>query len=327
MPALQQGRNPQEITTMSKYILSSVLAMLLPAQASAGDSCKVVDVMPTFEKLLRSNADIEPYRDRITHVYPQLYNDDYVNALLKDGFTEHEKQSLAWSRDHLSEVEASRRLLTSKVPGYLEEFKRAYPKFECNFTFYIAPSFGHMDGSAAVIKDMPMIVFAPDTIPRLHAPEIVKVLIDHEAFHIYHSQATHGAFGSFSVGIPKTYQSLWSEGLATYASWQMNPTASLDDALLVPGIPEQATPRLAALAEALLKHIDDADPKFFETYFTGGAHPPLAPPRSGYYVGVLIARNLALNYSLQSMAELDDAHVRELVAQQLKAMASKAGMP
>lgn len=309
---------------MSKHVLLLLLAMLLPIQAFAADSCKVVDIVPVFEKLLASNAGIEQYRDRITNAYPQLYNDDYVNALLKDDFTEHEKQSLAWSRDHLAEVEASRQLLVSQVPGYLEQFGQAYPKFKCDFTFYIAPSFGHMDGSAAIIKDMPMIVFAPDTIPRLHTPEIAKVLIDHEAFHIYHSQATHGAFGSFSVGIPKTYQSLWSEGLATYASWQMNPNVSLDDALLVPGIPEQAGPHVAALATALLKHIDDADPKFFETYFTGSAHPPFAPPRSGYYIGVLIAHRLALRYSLQSLAELDDRQVRELVAQQLKIMAGKA---
>lgn len=297
--------------------------LLLPSMTFARTRCQVVDLMPSYEAALRSAGTIDRYRTTLTQRHPDIYNRDYVNALLAADFTDGETKSLAWARDHLAEVEASRRLILAEAPVRLERFGQRFPAFRCDFPFYVAPSFGHLDGSAAVYQGKPLMVFAPDTIPRLHEPPVVRVLIDHEIFHVYQAQVTHGAFGSFATGVPKTYQSLWSEGMAVYASWQANPEASLDDALLSPDLRAQAEPYVPALAAALRDHLDDHDPAFFAQYFTGGAHPPHGPPRSGYYIGLLVVRELAMRYPLTALAEMDEAKVRLLMRQELDALARK----
>ena len=308
---------------MTDTIRCSLALLLLgvTTSACAGERCPVVDLMPAYERLLSADGTIGQYRDAITRTHPQVYNGEYVNALLEPSFSETETKSLRWAHDHLDEVRTVRQRLVQEVPAYLDAFAKTFPKFECNFSFYIAPSFGHMDGSAAVHQGKAMIVFAPDVIAQLRERDGLRMIIDHELFHIYQWQVTHGAFGSFDVGVPKTYQSAWSEGLATFASWQMNPGSSLDDALLDPHLRAPASARKTALAAALLTHFDDADPAFFAQYFTGAAHPPEAPPRSGYYIGLLVARELAMTYPVTALAELDDPQVRTLVAAQLRAIA------
>lgn len=304
------------------YLAFFVLAaLLLPSFALARAGCQVVDLMSGYEATLTSGGTIERYRATLTRQHPDIYNRDYVNALLGADFTDGEAKSLAWARDHLAEVEASRRLILAEAPARLERFGQLFPAFRCDFPFYVAPSFGHLDGSAAVYRGKPLMVFAPDTIPRLHEPPVVRVLIDHEIFHVYQAQVSRGAFGSFATGVPKTYQSLWSEGMAVYASWQANPSASLDDALLSPDLRAQAEPNVPALAAALRDHLDDNDPAFFARYFTGGSRPPQGPPRSGYYLGLLVVRWLAMRYPLTVLAAMDDAKVHVLVRQALDALA------
>ncbi|MFC5570164.1 hypothetical protein ACFPN1_08850 [Lysobacter yangpyeongensis] len=300
----------------------AVAAFSMALPAAAKEDCPVVDLMPAYERVLATDSGIDRFRDAVTRDHAEIYNAEYVNALLAPTFTVTEQDSLAWVRAHRDEVRAVHRQLVRDVPVYLEGFAKAFPDFRCDFTFYIAPGFGHLDGSAAVHDGRAMIVFAPDVIAKQHERDGLRMIIDQELFHIYQWQVTHGAFGSFSVGVPKTYQSAWSEGLATYASWQMNPGSSLDEALLNADLRAAAMPPQATLAAAMLEHLDDADPAFFAQYFTGGAHPPGAPPRSGYYIGLLVARDLAMTYPITTMAALDDAQVRELLAARLRAIAA-----
>lgn len=197
-----------------------------------------------------------------------------------------------------------------------------FPDFRCDFTFYIAPTFGSMDGSAGFVNNRHVIVFAPDVIPRYHRLADLKVLIDHETFHIYHHQAT-GVFGASAVAIPTILEALWGEGLATYVSWRMNPAVSLDTALLQPGIPQEAAkPHLHEIAKALLAHFGDRDEPTFLHFFAAGSQPEGLPPRAGYYVGVLIAQAAAKHRTLAQLAQLNGPELQTLVAAALSTMAS-----
>jgi hypothetical protein len=100
-------------------------------------------------------------------------------------------------------------------------------------------------------------------------------------------------YGASAEAVPTTLEALWSEGLATFVSWRMNPGVSLDIALLQPGIPEGANPHLADIAKDLLAHLDDKDEATYRHYFVGGGQEPGYPPRAGYFVGTLVAQNLS----------------------------------
>jgi hypothetical protein len=205
----------------------------------------------------------------------------------------------------------------------MAEFQRTFPDYKCDFTFYIAPSFGQMDGSAGLVNGHPLIIFAPDVIPRYHKLSDLKVLIDHETFHIYHRQST-GTYGASAEAVPTTLNALWTEGLATFISWRMNPRVSLDIALLQPGIPEGANPHLADIAKDLLAHLDSKDERTYRRYFVGGGQPPGYPPRAGYYVGTLVAQDLSARHTLLQLAHLNGAELHALIVTALEKLSAGA---
>jgi uncharacterized protein YjaZ len=148
----------------------------------------------------------------------------------------------------------------------------------------------------------------------------LKVLIDHETFHIYHHQVT-GVYGASAEALPTIAEALWGEGLATFVSAKMNPDASMDTVMLQPGIPEGAKPHLASIAKELLAHLDEKDKPTFSAYFMAGSPPKGYPPRAGYYVGLLIAQALSERYSLPELAKLNGPELHDLLVTQLKQFA------
>jgi len=146
--------------------------------------------------------------------YPDLYNENYVDLPTGDKWQATIAEEQAYAQSHRQEIVAADRYLSANAQLFMKQFARTFTDFICDFTFYIAPSFGRMDGSAAFVNGEHRIIFAPDVIPRYHKLSELKVLIDHETFHIYHHQAT-GRFGASPEAVPTILEALWGEGLAT----------------------------------------------------------------------------------------------------------------
>jgi hypothetical protein len=290
------------------------------ATAEAGTDCKVVDLMPVFWESLQSSDAAARLRATLVAPYPDLYNENYVNLPSGSKWDATVARARSYAEAHRKEVAAAESYLFERAQPLMAQFRQTFPDFRCDFTFYIAPSFGLMDGSAAFVNGQHRIIFAPDVIPRFHGLSELKVLIDHETFHIYHHQAT-GRYGASDQAVPTILEALWSEGLATFVSWRMNPGFGLDVALLQPGIAEGARPRRASIAKDLLVHLDDRDQTTFDRYFVSGRQLPGHPPRGGYYVGTLIAQELAARYTLPQLAHLNGSGLRALVAAALQKMA------
>ena len=236
------------------FLVVLSLPCLVPAGAVAG--CTVVDLMPAFWQALAGNDPAAQMRATVIDPHPDLYNDQYVRLPAAADWAAKLSRERTYDETHRQEITAAEQYLAAKVPGYMREFRRTFPDYRCDYTFYIAPSFGNMDGSAATVKGQYRIIFAPDVIPRYHKVQELKVLIDHETFHIYHHQAT-GVFGADEEAVPTMEAALWSEGLATFVSWRMNPGASLDTALLQPGIPEGVRPRMSDIAMEILGQLEE----------------------------------------------------------------------
>jgi hypothetical protein len=296
-----------------------ILALCLNATAAvhAGADCAVVNLMPAFWQSLQGTDPATQMRAAVIDLHPDLYNDNYVSLSSGAKWQKEVEDEKTYVEGHRAEVNAVEQYLGAHVQGYMEEFKRTFPDYRCDYTFYIAPSFGRMDGSAASVNGQHRIIFAPDVIPRYHQLSDLKILIDHETFHVYHHQAT-GVFGASDEAVPTTLETLWGEGLATFVSWRMNPDVSLDIALLQPGIPEGARPHLADIAKDLRAHLDERDTATFSRYFVAGKQPDGYPPRAGYYAGVLIAQNLSKRYTLQQLARLKGAVLRAAIVTELK---------
>ena len=285
--------------------------------AEAGTGCKVVNLMPAFWRSLAKSDASAQIRATLIVPYPDLYNDNYVNLPSGAKWDATVARERTYVETHREEVTAAESYLSAHAQPLMAQFQRTFPDYKCDFTFYIAPSFGQMDGSAAFVNGRHRIIFAPDVIPRYHQLSELKVLIDHETFHIYHHQAT-GVYGASAEAVPTILEALWGEGLATFVSWRMNPEVSLDTALLQPGIPEAANPHLADIAKDLFAHLDDKDEPTFLHYFVAGKQPEGYPPRAGYFMGALIAQDLSARYTLPQLAHLNGPELHASVTKALE---------
>jgi hypothetical protein len=108
---------------------------------------------------------------------------------------------------------------------------------------------------------------------------------------------------------------LWTEGLATYVSHALNPTAT--DAQLLLNIPvplraavEANRPRALCSVAARLGSTSQDD---YRALFNFKSDDPALPGRMGYYVGYLLAREAARDHSLEDLAEMQPAEVRPLI--------------
>jgi hypothetical protein len=301
-------------------ILVSCLWVPCPVEARAG--CRIVDLMPAFWTALAGQDAAARLRTTIVDPHPDLYNDDYVDVASGRKWEDLVTRDRTYVEAHRSEVHAAERYLSAHVRQYMDAFRGTFPDYRCDFVFYIAPSFGRMDGAAGFVRGQHRLIFAPDVIPRYHKLSELKVLIDHETFHIYHHQVT-SVFGASAEAVPPTDEMLWGEGLATFVSWRMNPGVSLDIALLQSGIPEGARPHLAAIASDLLRHLQEKDEATYNHYFVAGQQPEGYPPRAGYYVGFLIAQKLASRYTLPELARLKGRQLTDVVIPELRELAAK----
>jgi hypothetical protein len=289
----------------------------------AAASCKLLDLMPRYWQSIDKSDAAARLHAAVIEPYPDLYNENYVDLPTGDKWQATIAEEQAYARSHRQEIVAADRYLSANAQLFMKQFARTFTDFKCDFTFYIAPSFGRMDGSAAFVNGEHRIIFAPDVIPRYHKLSELKVLIDHETFHIYHHQAT-GRFGASPEAVPTILEALWGEGLATFVSWRMNPAVSLDVALLQPGIPEGSKPHLADIAKDLLAHLDTKDRPTYFHYFAAGKQPEGYPPRAGYYVGMLIAEDLSSRYSLMQLAHLNGPELRASLVSELQMFAAPA---
>jgi hypothetical protein len=297
-----------------------VLLMMNASTAEAGMTCRVVDLMPRYWRAIEKGDAVARIRATLIEPYPDLYNENYVSLPSGAKWDATIVREQTYAETHRQRIIAADRYLSRNAQPTMVQFARTFPDFKCDFTFYIAPSFGQMDGSAAFVNGQHRIIFAPDVIPRYHDLSDLKVLIDHETFHIYHHQATN-EFGASAEAVPTVLEALWSEGLATYVSWRMNPTISLDTALLQPGIPEAAKPRLADIAKDLLAHLDEKSQPTYLHYFVANKQPAGYPPRAGYYLGTLIAQDLSARYTLMQLAHLAGPDLHALLVSELNMFA------
>jgi hypothetical protein len=118
------------------------------------------------------------------------------------------------------------------------------------------------------------------------------------------------------------WRALWAEGLATYVSTSLNPSATLQDGLFVPrDLVQKAGPILPALAAEISRKLDEVDEQFFAKFFLYHPSTGALPSRSGYYVGARIAEMLAKQRSLFELAHMQPETVRSEIGDILAVMA------
>jgi len=304
---------------MSYRVALAVLALVPGASVAAATICPVVDVMAEYRQALDSVAGKPPAEQATTFektfigAHDALYRPKVLGLDKPDALDAHIRKSLPELHQRAAAIDLTATTLRAQLPGYIADFRAAFPDLDCNFNIYLMPTFGILDG---VVDGKPALVFGVDTITDNEAPAQLKVFVDHELFHRYHFQVA--GFSDDDNDRAVIWKALWAEGLATYVSATLNPQRPLQEALILPlDLESRAKPRLRAISAALRANLDRVAPDVFNTYFSYGDRAAAAaglPWRGGYYVGYRVAQRLAKSRSLVELAHLKGDELRALIA-------------
>ena len=201
----------------------------------------------------------------------------------------------------------------------MRKFRGRFPDFRPTLPVYLLHSLGEMDGGTRTFGGRKHLIFGADVIARVHGPKSLEPFLDHELFHIEN--------GRSFVDCEPVWCSLWSEGLATYAAWVMNPGTT--DRQLLLELPRPIRPAVEAdwrRAFCLIHRKRNSEAEAdFRLFFTGAAAPEGLPPRYGYYVGLRVLKRIGRSHSLARLARLDQQAARRLLEAEMTRMAAEAG--
>ncbi len=296
----------------------AILALLPGASVAAAATCPVVDVMREYRQALDHVAGKPPaeqpgaFERSFVTAHAALYRPEVLGLDKPDALDAHIRKNLPDLQQRADAIDVTAATLRAQLPGYIADFRTAFPDFDCNFNIYLMPTFGILDGAGRVVEGKPALVLGVDTISAVEAPAQLKVFVDHELFHRYHFQVA--GFSDDDNDRAVIWKALWAEGLATYVSATLNPQRPLREALILPlDLESRAKPQLRAISAALRANLDRVAPDVFNTYFSYGDRAAAAaglPSRGGYYVGYRVAQRLAKSRSLVELAHLKGDELR-----------------
>jgi hypothetical protein len=296
------------------------------SEVSNATRCRVVNLMPPFWRFWDAAKDqpqstqLSLFDEMLVKEHPEVFRESVLS--IGRGGPNLSTQIANFLRGAPANIAAMRKLSDSveaDLPLYLSGFQKVFPDFACQNSIYFFVSLGAFDGAVRPVNGHPALLFGVDVIARIHPQDELGAFFDHELFHAYHRQIIGMGGG---MGEP-LYRALWEEGLATYVSGVLNPRVS-ESAIL--GRPEdlaaRAKPFLSQIALELLQNMNSRSPDLYQTFFLGNGARKDIPPRSGYYVGLLIARELGQSYSLGQLAKMNGESLRSTIRRMLQKIAN-----
>jgi hypothetical protein len=298
--------------------IRAVAIFLLLALCCAGDAkaagetqVHVVNLMPAFftawDRGLGKPLDERVRLFESAVIYPN--RGAYDNSEFK---LDH--AHLAW---YLNEVERwvprMRRMsgtIATELPAGERALVAAFPDLR-PVTVYFLPSLMHFDGQTR----NGTLFFGVDGLVAFDGSNVnLSVVVTHELFHIYHYQVNAETYGESGSTHAPVHAQLWTEGLATYVSERLNPTATRAQVLVseeLASLPPAKTSELACSIEPKLDSARDADATPF---FDLGVKPAGLPPRGGYLIGLLVAEQLGTTRTLRELALLKGPELHAAIA-------------
>jgi len=285
------------------------LSNLLPALALAvvapaiGQVCPYQNLMPEFSAFVAATDDLEPraraaaFVERFAAKHPDFYSEQLFGSrpkLLEPAerlFDPQRAPKYPGARPiALDDVLATGRTITADYARIEATFRKAFPDYRCETPITFGVSLYMFDGN--LTSDIPgksQMRFGVEMISLLHPARELPAFFHHELFHIYQAQQI-GADMPSDATQPVSW-ALWSEGLATYVSWKLNPTLTASEIFWIPRDMEaQLQPKLAEAARLMRADLDGHEG--YSRWFMGSSNPPGLPIRSGYYLGYLMAKQL-----------------------------------
>ncbi len=315
--------------------LSNLLATLALAAATPAGAqvCPYENLLPEFAQFVAATGDLAPparaeaFVDRFAAKHPDFYSEQMFGTRAKQAeravrlFDPEKAPKFPGARPiTLDDVLATGRTITADYARIEGTFRKAFPDYSCKTPISFGLSLYMFDGNQAA--DSPgksRMRFGVEMITLLHPLQQLPPFFHHELFHIYLAQTVNS--DALSGADQPVWWALWDEGLATYVSWKLNPTLTAPEIFWIPRDMEtQMQPKLAEAARLMLGDLDSHDG--YRRWFTVSSNPPGLPPRSGYYLGYLLAKSMDRG-DLAALARVPPEQVQREARKFLESLAEK----
>ncbi|KPZ72133.1 hypothetical protein AN394_01880 [Pseudoalteromonas sp. P1-26] len=114
--------------------------------------------------------------------------------------------------------------LSKDLNSSMESFIATFPDFKSETPIYILHSLGRFNGATRELNGKSYLMFGVDLMAKYHTWKNDTPFFHHELFHVYHEKLFQCK--------DELWCSIWTEGLATYVSYKLTPSASDDELML-----------------------------------------------------------------------------------------------
>ncbi|MFO1303513.1 MAG: hypothetical protein U1F54_07260 [Burkholderiales bacterium] len=269
---------------------------------------------------LDAAARVEAFKAHFGPRFPGFYDAARLAALTTPaGYDALIARSFSAFPELRPRYEATVAGFASMLGSARDSFVSEFPDFRPSGGLYLLHSVGEMDGGIRTIGGQRHLVFGADVMARIHEPGRARPFFHHELFHAYHAQ--------FFPGCEAVWCALWAEGLAVFAGDTLNPGATDAELLLTLPRPirQEVEARRREAVCTVRVRLDSSSPEDYAPLFTGRKSLDGLPPRFGYYVGYLAAREARRTRTLSELAHLDRSEARDVLDAALASLAECPG--
>ncbi len=307
---------------IQKVILLSTAVGWIPVQTALSGQL-IHDIVPDelAELALPADANVsrpERLQSFLAHSHPEIYQRSTLFQLDPDFL----KRYVSQIDVYLPAIHELDTELPKNLESVLPDFQRLFPDFQPSKTkIDLILSLFRFDAKVPH-DDTGTLLIGLDALAKFYGRQApLRVILSHELFHLYHFQVNPlpRDLDQLTLG-----RQVWQEGLATYVSHEMNPSAPMRDILLDPRLAAEGPafiPQAAREIEAKLQSTDDADTAIYLLHNNSR----LRPSRMGYLVGYEIARRLAQSMTLTELAHLRGRALVAAMRTELNSMSSSPG--
>jgi len=240
--------------------------------------------------------------DKAPLIYENIYNDiKWIGEVPDNRILKYV--------DEFKSIEKSFKELSSKLnvqfDSSLAKFQKSFPDFKHDFDVCILHSLGIRAGGPVKIQDKTVLMFGVDQMAKYFDFQNFNPFFQHELAHIYHSQ--HFApVDNEKYSKDAIYNFLWREGLAVYISSVLNPNAREIEVFMVDSLPQKTNNVIQIIAHDLVESLYSTEKKLIEKYFWKSSKDTIIPQTAGYYLGYLMVKEIAKEYSLVELVKLEE---------------------
>ena len=299
-----------------------LLGLVAPASAQPTDGLQLVDYTDEFAQVWDTTAALPDaertakFKADFAKILPGFYDHKRLRGATEAKYDERLLQGLkAYPEQREGIARVSKEFAALMAPAQAS-FEREFGQMTSYPPVLLVNSLGEFDGGTRTLNGKSYLMFGADMIDKLYKTTPIQPFFHHELFHLYHGH-------TFEECEP-IWCNLWSEGLAVHVAKTLNPDASDASLLLTFPVPLRDAvekDRRGAICSVVAK-LDSTKDEDYPPLFQGRPNSGAPfPPRYGYYVGYLVAKDLGRTRSLKQLAALKAAEVKPLIEASLRGMA------